>query len=324
MPSKGISSIRNASGKLNFSKGGSTSIYVDQSASNASDKNDGFSWDRPKETFAGATDILESWMEIWVRSGTYQENVVIDKENVIIHGVVQAGVDKVQISPLSGVPLALRVGYAEVEGVALVSSNANALEATGPGHKVHDCYVEVNSDGLAQRTAVLLNDCDNILLRKNHLSGLYGLNTIGIRADGTLNPSVDGVIEENYIEKFGTVATAGQGINLNNAQRFLVYKNIFDSCYNGIYCEVKANGLHSMIGNQFYANASVDICDMNTDQQTSGNFINNNFFGYSGWYQDNNHDGIADVPIQCYYNYDYSPLAYPHFQSPSFIPRYVA
>ena len=325
MPVKGITSIRQASGKLNFSKGGSTSIYLNPTASNSSDKHDGYSWERPKKTLAGIMAILEPWMEIWIRGpATFQENFIIDEENVIIHGMVQAGSSAVEISPLSGVPVDLQAGYCELEGIAAVSTNANAIQATGPGQKIHDCYAEVNSDGASQYTAILLNDCDRISIGKNHLNGRYGLDTIGIRADGTLSASVDGSIEENYFEGFGTVGTAGQGINFNNAQRFLACKNIFESCYNGIYCEVKANALHSIFGNQFYSNASVDICDMNPDQQDSGIYIQNNFFGYTGWYLDNNHDGIADIPVQCYYNVDYAPLAYPHYSGPSFIPRFVA
>lgn len=321
MPQEGITSIRDESGKLNFSKGGSTSIYVDGSASNASDRHDGYNWKRPKKTIQGALNILESWMEIWIRSGTYAENVVIDAENVVMHGVVQAGSDRVEIAPASGVPLDVQVGYFEIEGISLVSQNANVIQITGPGHKIHDCYIEINSGGGAQYTGILLNDADKVNIHNNHLTGRYALDTIGIRCDGTLNASVDGIITDNYIEQFGTVGTAGQGINLNNAQRFLIMKNIFDSCYNGIYCEVKSNSLHSIIGNQFYANASVDICDMNPDQQTSGITINNNFYGYTDWYYDPDHDGLADMAVECYYNWDYSPLAYPHYQGPSFARR---
>lgn len=324
MPQMGSTSIRNQSGTLNFSKGGSTSIYLDQNASTASDKNDGYSWGRPKKTFAGVTDILEPWMEIFARPGIYQENVVIDEENVIIHGLVQAGPDRVEIAPISGVPLDVQVGYVELEGLALVSSNSSVCKLTGPGHHLHDLYVEVNVDDGAQYSGVLLNDADKLHFHDNHLNGRYYLNTVGVRLDGTLNASVDCFIHDNYFEKFGTVATAGIGVDLNNAQRCLLTKNIFDSCYNGMVCEVHPNSLHTICGNQFYANASVDICDLNPIQQDSGIWINNNYFGYAGWNVSHNNSGIASVPVQCYYNYDMSPLAYPHYQGPSFVPRYVA
>lgn len=324
MPQKGISSIRTQSAKLNFSKGGSTSLYVDQSSVNASDSHDGYNWQRPFKTINGAIAYLEPWMDIWIRGGIYDESVVIDEENVVLHGVVQAGVDRVEIAPSSGLPLDIQVGYAEVEGIAFVSDESNAMQLTGPGHKIHDVYVEVNSTGASQYTGILLDDCDNAIIENSHFNGKYGLDTIGVRVDGTLNASVDGVIRDNYFEKFGALATAGQGINLNNAQRWLITRNIFDSCYNGVYCEVNANSLHSIIGNQFYANASVDIVDLNPDVITSGIHVRNNFFGYSGWFTDLDHDGIASVPVQCYYNYDYAPLANPHYQGPSFSPRFVA
>jgi hypothetical protein len=323
MPLKGITSIRTQSGKLNLSKGGSTALYVDRSAATASDNNDGYSWDRPFETIQGALDNLEPWMEIYVRPGTYQENLVIDHENVVINGVIQSGLDRVEIAPLSGVALDIQVGYFELLGVSLVSSNSDALTLTGPGHYIHDCYIEVNTDGLSQYTGVLLNDADKFTLKDCHLNGRYGLDTVGVRLDGSLNASVDCYIQNNYFENFGTIDVSGQGLHLGNSQRCLVHKNIFTSCYNGVYCSLLANSLHSIIGNQFYSNASVDICDMNPDQQVSGITIRNNFFGYTGWYSDNNGDGIADVPIQCYYNYDLSPLASPHYMGPSYVPRMI-
>lgn len=323
MPQRGVTSIRTQSGKLNFSKGGSTSIYVDRAASNASDKHDGYSWDRPKKTIQGAIDVLEAWMEIWIKSGTYAENVVIDKENVIIHGLVQSGTDRVEISPVSGVPVDIQVGYCELSGVALVATNSNCLTITGPGHNIHDCYFELDSSGLAQYSCVILNDCDRFHFHDNHLVGGGVLNTIGVRVDGTASASVDCNIHDNFFTGFGALASAGQGINLNNAQRCLITNNIFDSCYNGIYCEVKLNALHTIVGNQFYANYGYDICDMNTDQQTSGINIFNNFYGYVGWYEDYNHDGLADLAVQCYYNVDYAPLSYPHFRGPSFVPSVI-
>lgn len=320
MPSEGITSIRTESAKLNISKGGSTAIYVDQSSSKASDKHDGFDWDRPKKTLQGAIDILEPWTEIYIRSGVYQENIEIEYENITMHGLVQAGSDRVEISPVSGVPLKVTAGYSNIRGISVVSSDANAIELTGPGHKLHDCYIECNNFAGPQISAILLNDADKTSIRDCHLNGKLGLNTIGVRVDGTLNASVDNVIEANYFEKFGTIGVAGQGINLNNAQRCLILKNIFSSCYNGVYCELNSTALHTVIGNQFYENAGLDIVDLN-DEDDRSIHIANNYYGYAGWYDDPNHDGVASVAVSCYNNWDYAPLAYPHYQGPSFLPR---
>mgnify|MGYP001290354993 FL=1 len=324
MPQKGITSIRTQSATLNFSKGGSTSLYVDQNSPRASDNNDGYNWERPFKTINGAIAYLEPWMDIWIKSGIYQENVVIDREKVTLHGLVQAGLDRVEISPSSGLPLDVQVGYCEIEGISLVSTNSDASHFTGPGHHIHDSYIEVNSDGTAQRTGILLNDCDSAILDHLHLNGQWNENVIGIRVDGTLNASVDGVIRDSYFENFGTIGVSGQGINLNNAQRWLITKNVFNSCYNGIFCMVMPNSMHSIVGNQFYSNSNFDICDMNTNPIASGIFISNNFYGYVDWFDDPDHDGIASVPIQCYHNYDYAPLAYPHYQGPSFSSRFFA
>jgi hypothetical protein len=439
MPQLGYGSIRNQSSSLNISKGGSTSIYVDKNSVTASDNNDGFDWDRPKKTIGGATAILEPWMELWIKSGIYQENVIIPYENVKIHGVVQSGTNRAEIAPLSGVPLKFLAGYCEMEGMSIVAQDNNCLEAIGPGHKIHDCYFEVNnvvpvtqyihtttqtpsnsnlvftsllgpsdmvfvsissigmpghtvppisvsvvsgsiyivvndltiaseiitavnSDPVASlivlvslasgndgsgifvtyagspvsfylateysyypnKSCVLLDDCDKFELYNCYLTGKSGENVIGVRLDGTLNATVDSYIHDNYFVDFGDVGLAGHGINLNNAQRALVVRNIFDSGYTGVYLPLLANSLHSIVGNQFYANAGVDVVDMNSDVVSGGNFIRNNFFGYVGWFDDVNHDGIADHTVQCQYNYDYSPLSSPHYQGPSFVPRRVA
>jgi parallel beta-helix repeat protein len=323
MPQKFFSSIRSQSATLNLSKGGSTSLYVDQTSSKASDDNDGYDWFRPKKTVMGAMLDAAAWAFIFIRGGVYAENVVIPYENVTLIGIVQAGVDRAEIAPSSGVPITVQCGYCEIRGLSIVGTNSNCIVATGPGLNIHDCYIEVDSDGSAQYTEIVLDDCDSFHIWNNSFNGMSVLNVIGIRVDGTTNASVDGVIEKNYLLNFGSVGVAGQGINLNNAQRCLVKQNIFDSGYNGIYLENMANALHTIVGNQFYANASYDVCDMNTDPVTSGISIRNNFYGYSGWFSDVNHDGIADKPVSCYNGYDYCPLSSPHYLGPSFIPRVV-
>lgn len=421
MPQLGYGSIRNQSSTLNISKGGSTSIYIDKYSPKASDKNDGFDWDRPKATIGGATAVLEPWMELWINSGIYQENVIIPYENVKIHGVVQSGVNRAEISPLSGVPLKIQAGYCEVEGIALASVDSNVIEVSYPGNKLHDLYVELNTtsplsyyytivDGILftshvgniayveffyyspgplsimnwfvnqvaitygdnttvaeviedfnshpqctaimtaslapgytgnelisdvgthyttslsynNYSAVYLNDCDRFDMHDCHLNGKSGENLIGVRIDGLINATVDSFIHDNYFVDFGDIGLAGQCINVVNAQRTLIQRNIFDSSYNGVYLSLLANGLTSVVGNQFYANASVDIVDMNPSQIASGNFIRGNFYGYVDWFDDVNHDGIADYPVQCWYNYDYAASSSPHYGGQSFTKRYVA
>jgi len=325
MPGLGFAGIRQQTSQLNVSKGGSTALFVDRGSSIASDKHDGYSWDRPKLTIMGALADAEEWTEIYIRSGVYAENVIVQYENTKIHGVVQAGASRVEIAPLTGVPLTSNVGYLEVEGVSLVSTNASACILTGPGHKFHDDYVEVNSDGVLQHSALVLDDCDSIDVHHSHFNGMSGEDTIGIRVDGTINPTVDAYIHECYLQDFGAAGVTGQCINLDNAQRALIIKNIMDSSYNGVYCEVLANSLHTIIGNQFYANTNYDVYDANPVVEVGGIRVHNNFYGYSGWYSDINHDGIADYPIVCgVANYDYAPLSSPHFLGQSFIPRQVA
>lgn len=313
MVRRGYSSIRNQTSQLNVHKGGSTHLYVDQSGPTASDLNDGYDWDRPKKTIGGAIASLRPWTEVWIRGGTYTENVVVPYENVVIHGVIQDGTAKAEIKPASGVPLTVSAGYCEVSGLSLVSTNAHALVASGPGQKLHDLYIEVNSAGVGACYGIHLNDCDRAKVQGCHLNGKSGANDIGVLLDGG---SVDCDVSDNYFEDWGDAGVVGYGIGVNDAQRCMFLRNIFNSGYVGIYFYTRVGAqLHSVFGNQFYANSLWDIDDTNVDPDTSGIRIGNNFFGYAGWFDDADGDGIADAPVQCNTNWDYKPLSAPHFIS---------
>lgn len=322
MVGSSLVSIRQETSDLNVSKGGSTHLYVDQNASSSSDDNDGFDWDRCFETISAALIKADPWTEIWIKTGIYEESLIVNHEAIKLHGVIQDGSDRVVIMPPSGLPLDLQVGFCEVERMAFVSTAEDAIRATGPGHYLHDLYVEVNSPGAGADYGILLNDCDRAKLGRNYLSGKGGLNDIGILVDGG---SVDCEFFDNYLVDWGDVGVTGYAIGVNDAQRCLFRRNVLNSGYVGIYFYLRAGAqLHTVIGNQFYANDLWDVSDNNTDPDVSGIRIINNFYGYTGWYSDNNHDGIANLPIQCNNNYDYAPLSSPHFLTQSFVPRVVA
>jgi hypothetical protein len=142
--------MRTESANLNLAKTGSTSLFVDQLSPNASDDNDGFDWDRPFETIMGALSYANPWTELWIRTGIYEENVILPYENIQIHGAVQSGLTKVSIAPVSGVPLTIQYGFCRVGGVELVSTDAHGCVVSADNVVLHDIDSHITVTGPAK------------------------------------------------------------------------------------------------------------------------------------------------------------------------------
>ena len=74
--------------RQNVAKEGWTTYYVD--GTNGNDANNGLRWETAFKTIQHAVDVAESWAKIYVKSGTYQEHVVITKEAIHLIGENQA------------------------------------------------------------------------------------------------------------------------------------------------------------------------------------------------------------------------------------------
>lgn len=323
MVSSGLISIRTESAELNISKGGATHLYVDQNGVTADDSQDGYSWDRPKKSIGAALTVAKPWTEIWIRSGTYIENVVVPHQNIKLHGVIQDGVDRAVIAPATGIPLTLDAGHCEIDGIALVATNNHVLKANYPGHLLHDLYLEMTNTTVTAYSAIWLNDSDYTIIRDCYLYGNGDANTIGIRVDGG---TVDATILGNYITGFGGGADIGYAIGINNAQRCAILPHnerpnrIVDN-YLGVYYYAVPGYLgHAVMHNLFAQQDSYDIYDPNVPT-TSGIVLRENCYAYTGWMEDRNRDGRADIIVNAYGNYDHLPLSSPWSWSTAAIPR---
>jgi hypothetical protein len=306
-------SIRDESASLNISKGGSTSLYVDQTSPTADDKNDGFDWSRPLLTIGAAIAKATPWTEIWVKTGTYLENLIISHQNIKLHGVIQDGADRVIVSPATGIPLTLSSGYCEVDGIAFKATNNHCIKANYPGHLLHDLYVEILNSTVSTYAAIYLDDSDYTVIRDSYLYGNNNANVIGILLDGG---SVDNLILGNYITGFGDGLDVGYAIGIDDAQRCAILPNgfrpnrIVDN-YLGVYFYVNANYRgHSVIHNLFAQQDSYDVYDPN-DPDVSGIVLRENCYAYTGWMEDRDHNGRADIVVDAYSNKDYLPLSSP-------------
>ncbi len=75
---------------------GAKTLYVD--GTNGNDANDGESWKTAKKTIQAAVDVAESWSHIFVKAGTYSENVSVSKNFISLLGETR---DSVIIQPSS-------------------------------------------------------------------------------------------------------------------------------------------------------------------------------------------------------------------------------
>lgn len=310
-------SIRAESAELCMVKEGWTALYVDQDSEAASDSNDGFSWKRPFETIQGAVDNADVWAKIYVAAGgEYKENVEIDTlDKLQLIGAIQDGLTRSVINPDTGVPLTISTGYCEVSGFALVSQNNHALKIGGPGHKAHDLYIEVNNDSANVYYGEYLDDADTCILENIHHDGHSCENVIGTYVGGG---SVDVGIIGNYYIDWGDSVKPGYAIGVYDAQRVSIVPRVvnghsipnrFISNYLGILFNVQAGYRgHCAHGNGFWEQVNYDGYDTN-DPEVSGIRVDGNFYGYTDWYKDLTHDGIADLIVYWGGNYDYHPLA---------------
>lgn len=308
------STIRAEVSDLNIAKSGWTTLFVDPSATTANDENDGFSWTEPKETIGGAMAAADNWCRVYVAAGTYAENVVIEDERVHLIGVQQDGTNKVQISPASGVPLTINAGFCEIEGLALVATDNHAIVAGYPYQNMHDLYIEVNSSGAATYYGIGLINADWCKISNCYFDGKESVDVIGILVgNDTANTEITKNYFTNWGHGLGLGVNNGYGIGVHaNAQRAIVEENEFDSNANGVYFYVAtAHGGHIVTHNSYYSTRLYDVDD-NTASVTTQNLIRENFYGYTGWFEDYNGDGYADITVDCNLNDDLSPLTSPY------------
>ena len=86
----------------NLAKAGYTAFYVD--GTNGLDTYPGDSWDQPFKTIQHAVDTAESWANIFIKAGTYAENVTINKDSISLIGESR---DDVKIAPSTGTALTI-------------------------------------------------------------------------------------------------------------------------------------------------------------------------------------------------------------------------
>jgi len=337
MVSIGLSSIRFEVSEQNVSKSGWTVLFVDAEGAGASDSNDGYSWGQAKKTIGGALADAKSWCKIYIRAGTYNEDVEVPYEHIQLIGEAMDGPSAVLITTTGGTGITMTGGFCEVSDLIVMAEDGHGIIATNPGQHIHDCLISLtNSTGL-NINGIWLHDCDRCEINDNMITGGNDAEVIGIMIG---EETVDANIHNNMISDCGdgigglgcvagVCTNNGYGIGIDDdAQRANIHDNyIIDNCvgiylYNTLGEEYKG---HTIIHNQFYENCNFDVYDQFDPDDVgnpSGILIRENFYGYlGGWYSDFNRDGRADYMIDCNTNKDYAPLASPRSWETEGTPR---
>jgi len=96
---------------------GAQTLYVD--GTNGHDSNDGESWKTAKKTIQEAVDTADAWTQIFIKAGTYAENVSISDDSIHLIGQSR---DSVLISPTSGSALTISGDGVTVQKISLHSA----------------------------------------------------------------------------------------------------------------------------------------------------------------------------------------------------------
>jgi hypothetical protein len=336
MVSMGMGSIRVEISELSVEKSGWTTLFVDAAYAAASDHNDGYSWSRPKKTIGGALTIAEPWTKIYVRTGTYNETLLVDQEHVQLIGVIEDGPNVAKVVATGGAALEVTAGFCEVSGLAIDADGQHGIKATMPGQKFRNLALDIKNTTGSNINGIWLHDADKAIVENCYLNGNSSAEVIGILVG---DDTVDADIKNNYITGCGDGMGAGCGaggvcgnngyaIGIDdNAQRVRIHENILiNNCVGVYFYKTGAEGYkgHSVIHNSMYENCNYDVYDQyDPDHATtpSGISIRENFYGYLNWYSDDNRDGRANYIVDCGTNYDHAPLANPRSWETAPVPR---
>ena len=123
--------------RQNVAKEGWTTYYVD--GTNGNDANNGLRWETAFKTIQHAIDVAESWAKIYVKSGTYQESITINLDNIQLLAAKQWVVID---PPDDEVPVTISAHQTLIKNIFVVgdtATNHGAFEITGDLNQLINC-----------------------------------------------------------------------------------------------------------------------------------------------------------------------------------------
>ena len=251
---------------LNLAKAGYTAFYVD--AATGSDAHDGGSWGQAFKTIQHAIDEAESWCKIFVKEGTYAENITIAKDHVQLIGNDKS---TTIVSPATGHAFTVNASDCSIREFKGIVNEITAVGFVliGDHNEIHDCFVE---------STIGFNLCVGCSLIGDYCKAYNIYNTgaiyAGLYTDG------------EYNEIYGCVMNgAYTGIQING-DRVKIHNNEFRNCKAGGKGVDAQGDYNSIYHNNFISN------NKSTEDTGTGNkWFENHFNDHT---TDTNNDGMAD------------------------------
>ena len=251
---------------------GAASLHV--GGTDGSDSNDGESWKTSKATIQEAVDTADSWTQIFVKAGTYAENVFIGttKRGITLIGESR---DSVIIHPPDSYPI-----WTQAAETTLLNLSLFAEEIGKPGGYVqaadHCIFSNINVDGGTWARGITLAGAGSATIRK-----LYAVNSNLYQAVTLSGAATNVEISDCIIN----LAAGTYGISAENISESKIFHN--DITVLAFSFTIAA------------ASTNNSIFHNNLDSTTPRDYgTNNTFFEnfYSGHSNVDNGFGIAKAP----------------------------
>lgn len=252
---------------------GASSIYVDGVNGDAS--NDGESWLTSMATIQAAIDISKSWANIFIRAGTYAENLTIATQKINLIGERRASVI---IAPSTGTALTLTTDYCNVSHLTAQSPGTNSINITGDRNKLD--YITVQNKNMS--VAGDFNEVSQVWVRSAVADAI--------------------AISGNYADiHHNMVNGAYAGIVGTNADYAQVYDNDISNC---TVAGIKLDSASS--NNTIFHNNLVDNYVQAQDAGSSNQWFENFYDDHT---TDSDYTGCADTAYQFTTGYDRHPVS---------------
>jgi hypothetical protein len=222
-------------------RGGQTWFVNNDPAQGGNDSNDG-SVDYPLLTINGAIDKASAGDSIGIFAGSYDENVIVDKDYITLFGVQLPGYAKPDIVPSSGIALYNQAAQGLVLRhlrLAAPAEDVDLVLVEGNGFIIEGCVLDGDSTQGNAKALLRLKgnaDDDSYTASEGKIRGCYfrGSGGIGIIFDtgNAPNNGVGCTDDEVYDCIFiandqSDIATADTGGGVYSIQNGYIYRNLF-------------------------------------------------------------------------------------------------
>lgn len=289
-----LDSIAQEAMDLNLAKEGYTAFYVD--GTNGRDNYPGDSWEQPFKTIQHAIDEAGAWAKIFIKAGTYAENVTIAKDSMHLVGQSR---DSVEIHPASGTALTIVSDFVTIEKLALYSS-ATTFSADVSGENI--VLDTLTLDGDAIGDGIIIRLATGGYSRHVIVNNIYASNS-NLQSAITTGATTDVTISNCELNL--TYPDDGTVIYMAHA----VGAKIFNNTIGAMAGVGKGRGMwvtgtcsdinifhNNFIGNDTQLKDSSGVCD-----------VMENF--YDDHTTDTNNDGLCDTPYAFMGGTDYQPVS---------------